>query len=35
MQNSTPDRDDLKAEDVEDTGLHDLSDLWVDLGGSD
>jgi hypothetical protein len=34
------DRDDLTIQDLptptpEDTGLHDLSELWCDIGGSD
>ena len=37
MQTTAPDRDDRPA-DVsrpDDTGLHDLAELWRDLGGSD
>jgi hypothetical protein len=39
MQTTAPDRDDCLADvtclTAEETGLHDLSALWLDLGGSD
>jgi hypothetical protein len=39
MQTTAPDRDDHQGDNprptAEDTGLHDLGDLWRDIGGSD
>ena len=37
MQTTAPDRDGRPADPAptDDTGLHDLADLWRDLGGSD